>query len=225
MSLGAVDFLMPVSISISNTASAQNAVDATNFTFSTQALGAAHTQRKIAVAVVSNSSTGGRTISSVTVGGVSATSIISADGGSTNTRMTAIYLASVPTGTTGDAVVSHSGSMTSCAISLYRLIGASSTVHDTGSDITESGNALSDTINVVSQGVLIACVNWEGSAGARTTTWTGPTEDVDTTIEGNFTYSSASKLYLTTQTGITITATASGTLAEAALAIASFKPS
>ena len=224
MSIGTIDSLMPVSISVSNTASAQDAVDATNFTFSTQALGAAHTQRKIAVAIASNSSSSGRTISSVTVGGVSATSIISADGGSTSTNIAAIYLASVPTGTTGDVVVSHSAGMGNCSISLYRLIGASSTAHDTGSDIALTGNALSDTMNVVSQGVLIACVDWLGNGAARTTTWTGPTEDVDETIEGNFTYSSASKLYVTTQTGITITATASGTLTAAALAIASFKP-
>ena len=86
---------------VSQTASDGSASNLTAYTFSGLSLGVAATNRKIVV-VVGGFADGGETISSVTVGGISAEPVISQ--AATNTFLE-MWQADVPTGTTGDVVV------------------------------------------------------------------------------------------------------------------------
>jgi len=124
---------------------------------------------------------------------------------------------------TGDIVVTFSSTMLDCAIAVYRLINAGS-AYDVQTDITLTSNAYSVSIDVPASGAAIGTVITGGSA-ARTFVWTGLTEDVDATIESTITYSSASDAFATTQTGLTVTAQASGTTTAGALVVASWGPS
>src|SRR3990167_11105596 len=86
-----------------------SATDLTTYTFSAENLGVAASDRFIVVTITGRSSDGGaRTIDTVTIGGVTATiNIQIANSGSFN----GIATAAVPTGTTGDIVITWSGTM------------------------------------------------------------------------------------------------------------------
>lgn len=221
--------LFPDVVSVSNTASAIVTTDLTTYTHSSQALGEAIADRIIVVHISGFGGSVSRTISSVTIGGGSATEIITAiaNGDGNDTVLSSLYSAKVPTGTTGDVVVVFSGAMDNCAIIVYRLANVSATISDTGSDITLTGNAVSDTLNIPAGGAAIAGVCFLGTA-ARTVSWTNITETsgTDGTIEGNTTRSGAHDTFTSTQTALTLTATASGTLNGngGALVMASFGP-
>lgn len=80
-------------------------------TFSAVPIGAPMSSREVYVAVqISGTSAGPPTISSVTVGGVAATLLRGANSVGNFARL-AIYRAVVTTGTTGDVVVTYSGSL------------------------------------------------------------------------------------------------------------------
>lgn len=191
------------------------------FSFTSKSFGAASSDRQIVVFIAGSGITSGRTISSVTIGGVSATQIVAA----TNNQHAGIWSASVPTGTTGTVTVVWSGAdMTICGCVIYAMTGASTTAHDTGSDITPSGSDMSDTINVAANGAVIAGVHMNQSP-TLTASWTGVTEDVDQAVSGNNTISAAHDEFASTETGRTITATLSASPSIAILCVASWGPS
>lgn len=214
-------------ISKSLTDSAVDSTDTTAYTFAGKSIGAADSNRRIIIAVAGSSVTAGRTISSVTVGGLTATGDVTATSTGFGTNISALYRVVVPTGTTADVVVTFSGSMRHCGISVYRLINAGA-VFNTATDITIGGsNDLSASINIPGGGCAIGSVIGNGSAAVRTWTWTNLTEDVDATIEGATSYTTASDVFTGAQTSRTVTATASGALSAdtGALAIVSYNSS
>lgn len=144
--------------------------------------GAAQADRRI-VAVIHWSEGGThRSLSSATIGGVSATIHVQRghSGGSTGLGC-AIISAIVPTGTTGAVSCSYSGSgVADVSCGIYRLTGlVSGTPTDT--DSAESQGTTSDisvTITVAAEGIVIA--GFTGSTLATSTvTWTGVTEQYD----------------------------------------------
>lgn len=217
-------------VELSQTDADVSAANATEYTFSGKALGAAHTNRKIVVHITfEDTSDAGSTISSVVTGGISAgivsdgsTSAIS-DSGSGDTEISALYIASVPTGTTGDVVVTLNEAVTNCSITIYRLINAATTAYHVQTDNTVTTNALSVSLNIPGFGAAVGGVHFLTGGSPATTTWTGLTEDVDGTVEADVSRSSASGRFASAQTGRTVTATAS-TGVEGALVAASFKP-
>jgi hypothetical protein len=217
--------LTVVPVDISLTDNAVITTDLTTYTFSARALGVAESTRRIAVGITSNISTNGRTISSVTIGGVSASEVVFArsDNGPAST-LAAIWMAEVPTGTTGDVVVTFSAAMGYCTIDIYRLLNASATAYHTATDITATANALSESLNLIANGAAIGVFINGGTTAVRTTTWTNITEQTDRSLtEFNLSASTAANTTATTQT-LTISATASGTIDRFALALASFQP-
>lgn len=92
------------------------------WTFSAVDFGAADSTRCIVVSITANGSTA-KTVTSVTIGGVSAT-IIKQQSSSDWTG--AIAAAIVPSGASGDVVVNLSGNSASCTIGVYRILGLSS---------------------------------------------------------------------------------------------------
>lgn len=184
--------------------------DLTTYTFASQNLGAADPNRWIVVCV-GGAHNAARSISSVTVGGVSATKIVQAEG-STVFRHTSIWVAYVPTGTSGDIVVTWSGAIGRCGYSAYSLITASAptTAFDTQTDLTLTSSYLSVSINRPAGGVIVAStINI--SSTTTSVTWAGTTEDYDekwseTTVSGFSSSSIASG-----SSPLTVTATIAGT--------------
>lgn len=104
---------------------------ATTFTFSGKLIGDAASDREVFVSVASYNQGAARSISSVTIAGVTATAVASqmhAPG--SFCTYAGLWRASVPTGTTGDVVVTFSGTMTGCEIVVYAGYNMASTTPD-----------------------------------------------------------------------------------------------
>ena len=161
---------------VSFTANANSTSNLTNYTFSSQALGTAATGRIIAVVVMgARSSAGARTVSSLTVGGVSAALVVrqTSDNGDAHE----IWEAQVPSGTSGDVVVNFSAAMLSAGVGVYAVYNAKYQEHFTTSS---EGNDLSGTLVIPENSIAIGGGN---SVGGTLGTFVGLTENYDETVE------------------------------------------
>lgn len=152
----------------------------TTYTFASQALGSADAGRLIFLCV------GGRNNypTSVSIGGVGATNLVMTSTGDNNGQ-SSIWVASVPTGTTGTISITMSASSSRILWSAYRAVGYSATPHDTDAQINSSLS-----IDTVPGGVLLACSEVYYSGGARSTSWTGITEYANLLTDGIINHSS-----------------------------------
>jgi hypothetical protein len=152
-------------------ASVVQTANASTYTFASQPFGTASSGRVVVVAISAADGDVG-TISSVTIGGVSASIIVQQ---SSSEVTCGIAAAVVPTGSTGTVVVNTSTSRAECIIGIWAstgLPGAVATDTDSNTDLS----AL--TLTVDPGGFVIAvCAN----NGDRSTTWAGATEDYDVT--------------------------------------------
>ena len=170
---------------------AGDSTDLTTYTYASQNLGTASSDRVVVVAVSGRQSSA-RTITSVTIGGVSATEI-GTRGSSQNPL--GIWMAAVPTGTTGDVVATFSGAMLRSTIILWAVTGgATLSGASSGTDTA--------TVTGVTGGFIIAAANTTGSGA--TFTWTNATERYDAVQESSLATSGADA---TTVGSTTITAT------------------
>ena len=149
-----------------------NASDFTTYTFTAQPLGSASSSRRIVVAVAGRHFSTAISVSSVTIGGVSA-AIDVATGSALNT--VAIASLAVPTGTTGDVVITFSSGSQRCGIAMWTVDGAASTFSAGG---TGTGGA---SVASVAGGCVIAHALNTASEAA---TWTGITKRYEEAIEG-----------------------------------------
>lgn len=207
------------SFALSYLGEAGDGTDLTAYTFASKTLGDAAADRKIIVGVVRDGGSA-RTVSTLTVGGVSA-SLLIAQAGGVNTVSAEMWWATVPTGTTGDIVVTFSGGASRCGINWWRLVGAGAAAYDTGSNTTAGATSLADTLNIPAGGGALAISDNKDNA---TTTWTNLTKrGTDLVIEGTSKMSGADASFAAAQTALAITANYSGS-AEATIAMASFGP-
>ena len=178
----------PAPAAIEFIASTFRTTDAAAFTF-TVSFGPAHAGRKIAVGI-GHRETVLVTISSVTIGGVAAAVIPGTEVAFTASNLSALafYQAAVPNGTTGDIVVTLTGTALRCSIGVWALNNLNSVV-DTGTSIADPA---ADTITVPALGAIIGYASQTHSAPAVTATWSGMTERFDGTVEGNTTHTGAS---------------------------------
>lgn len=152
--------------------------DLTTYTFSSQNTGTAAADRYIIVAIESRSATSGRTISTVTVGGESATQVVQQTNSTSGANVCGLYIVALPTGTSGDVVVTFSGGMARAAIQLYRADDlASATAVDTDNSVA---NAPSVTLTTAA-GFAVGCVF---SQNTTTASWANLTEDSEEAPEG-----------------------------------------
>lgn len=175
-------------------------------------LGTAATDRYILVAVMMGDNTTAVTgITSVTVGGVSAALHQKTGFSAAAPSMGMCFaIAAVPTGTTGDIVVTGTGpaNIDYCDVQWWRLTGLlSATPVATGSDTVASANALAATIATSDGGGIFAATTQV--TAARTVTWTNATERDDAAASNGGTKSAADAA--TTGSSPTITAQYSGT--------------
>lgn len=198
---------------ITFTASAQNATNLATYTFSSLNLGTAYTDRKIIIGIGARAGTS-QTPTSVTVGGVTATHVASVV---QNGSYAGIYIASVPTGTTGNVVVTFPGGMVRAAVGVWsarRL--QSTTATDTA---TDPDNPISQALTMAAGSIGIAVGFTQGTTAH---TWTGFTKNFQEDISDN-NNSSVSGASLARATAGTVTVTMSTSFDEEATAMAVFR--
>ena len=187
-----------MAITRSLTASASSNSDASSYTFSAQAIGAAASDRYVLVGIAARNSSD-VALNSVSIGGVSATSVVSATASGSRA---AFYIANVPTGTTGDVVVTFASTMLRCAIGVWRVDGLTSTTPTDST--TNTTDPFAANINISAGGAAFGLAY---TNGAQTSiSWTNLTSDAsifNATWEANACFASAE--FATQQTALTLT--------------------
>ena len=190
----------------------------TVFTFTDHAIGAATNAREVVVAITANNSSNARTLSSVTIGGITATIHVSGAYDPGEHPRVHLVSAPVPTGTTGTIVVTYSGNMGDCAVNVYRMTGhRSATPFGTVTDTSFLG-APSGNLNIPDKGCALAgMVNINA---ATAITWAGLTEDYDADSTDGERFSAAHDQHMHKDSALTVSAT--GGSASALIAAASW---
>lgn len=194
------------------------------YTFSGKSFGTASSDRYIIVGIQGGiNTTGGQTISSVTIGGVTATLVVQLQTSITNVSVrSALFIAAVPTGTTGDVVVTWAGTMLHCGIGIFAVTGLqSSTPTATATSGAQPGNV---SINCARDGFIVANTGaYDATPGAGLSTWTNLTERYDAQMESLGAVTGASDNFSTTQTGLSITCTNAISVDALAMVAAAFR--
>lgn len=149
--------------------------DLTTYTFTAMTIGTAASDRR--VHVIAFASNGGVTLSSATIGGVSAT--INVQAATASSGQMAIITANVPTGTTADVALTWSAGQTRCGAMAWYSTGLTSDAALATASATTNGATMTLTGSV--NGGFALGGAW-ANGGSSTCTWTGspsPTEDVD----------------------------------------------
>lgn len=202
----------PASISFIGTT--DDSTNQTTYTFAGAAIGAADATRRVVVAFHWYST--GISISSATIGGVSATihaQVQSSPG--TNGGHCGLLSALVPTGTTATIAVTLSGAATRAEIGVFRAINETvASPFAMATDATISSGHVDPNVNTGNGGWVICCAGLatNGATGA-TAAFTGVTEDYDAPSAESATrlYSGGHANAMTGETPRTITVTFSGT--------------
>lgn len=183
-------------IDLSYTASSFDAVDRTAYTFAGQAFGAAASGRKILVSISTRSGSAlPLALSTVTIGGVAATILQENPLNSFNRH--AFTIADVPSGTTGDVVVTFVGGVINCSVAVYRLIGASGTVSTQYTDIADPFTVSAD---IPAGGAAFGIFSTNTTEAP---TMTNLTKDASSIVDA-YGVAFASEAFATAQTGLTI---------------------
>ena len=167
-----------------------NATTLTTYTFTGASIGTAASDRIVFVAV-SATGVSGVTLSSVTIGGNSA-SLINTGSAGFGTLGNA-YL-NVASGTTADIVVTLSGSQNRCSVDVYAVYGSSGAPYDTDLLVQPSTvSTLDTTVNIPANAVAI--YSFAASGGTVTSSYSSATENYDGLVGGSSTSrSGATKL-------------------------------
>lgn len=208
--------VLPVSVSgVDNTFSGS---DASTYTFSARSFGAEDASRILAVGITAQRIGSPSGVSSVTIGGVSATVFRAQQTGNANDHTTELWGAQVPTGTTGDVVVNFSTAHLRCSIAIFRVLNASMTIPSSNGASVSSGVGVSAAVTVPVNGAAIAVV---GNNGNTTYTWSNITEYCDFTNESNA-FSAACDAY-PAGSSLTATATQASDSSPQALVVVAFQ--
>jgi len=159
----------------------------TSFTFSGEAIGAEASDRIIVIGITARKNgTGARSLSSATIGGITATKHVELQNSGDNSGYTAWISAAVPSGTTATIILNFSASMFRCSIGVYVTTGMNATPTDTDSTVTDN-SALN--LSYVDGGVVVGVAT--SIANAAAAAWTNLTEKYDASMSGDTTYSGA----------------------------------
>ena len=193
-----------------NTANDSSTSSATTYTFSSQSLGTADSSRIIVVTVGMGVNNANRTINSVSVAGEAMSLRVGAvcDNSGIENFRAEIWSVALASGTSGDVVVTLSGSIGSnrgVAISVYSLTGGvavapSATAPDSDDDSTTA--QLSGNVNTQTAGYVIGVGTAFKVSG--TAAWGGLTEAIDMRT-GNVVQTVANLAPASTSSPLTIT--------------------
>lgn len=177
--------------------------DLTTYTFTAAAIGTASPNRAVVI-VAATVGAALRTISTVTIGGVSASLVKQQTQGFSDTEM---WIAAVPTGTTGDIVVTYSAGTLRCGVGVWAVYNLQSMTALTTSGSTASPNSLN--LNTTANSIVIAGCGT--TSGGTSFSWAGVTERYDADFD--ITQTGGDATISTPETPRTITATVgAGTL-------------
>lgn len=166
----------PATPAIAFVACTQDASDLTTYTFSSASVGTAAATRITVVGVLGEDSAADFTVSTVTVGGDSATKAV--EEGSGLTVDAAMFYLSNSTGTSEDIVVTFSEQVTSAVICVWSVTDANASPAHWAGGRTTGGAAMNVDHFTKATGVSAgACVN---ATAASSVTWAGLTERADT---------------------------------------------
>ncbi len=186
--------------------------NASSYSLASVAIGTAAADRIVFALVTwaSDSSTQ-VTISSATIGGVSATAHAHVTTVASDAIGSAIISAAVPTGTTATIAITLSGSGGSLDVGVLAVTGLASQTPHASSTATTAAGACSTTVNVPAGGFVLACANFADEVSG--TTWVGATARYDeSNTDGSAERTTgASEASLTVQTGRTVSATSVNT--------------
>ena len=173
--------------------------DLTEYTFANVSFGSAASDRFIIVQVAARGVGTTRTLNSATIGGVSATisvQLSNTSGG--NTTVSAIIIAAVPNGTTGDVVLTFDTTMLRAGMGAYETNSVNISANDSDSS---PDNDPSGSINVSAGGIALG-----GGFNARfapSAVHSGLTERYDDDLE-TFTHTGASDAFASTQSPLSV---------------------
>lgn len=200
----------------------QSAVNTANqqvYTFSSQNLGTASSDRYIIVSVLGrDSGTGGTSVTAVSVAGVSADLVVNRSNNAVNSSVAALYIAAVPSGTSGDIVITFNTTMVNAAYIAYRATGIEVLSVDSDSSVADDPSV---NLDVPVGGFAIGSgVSVSASAG-----WSGLVEDVDVLLEGAAIYTGANDEFPSGASGQSIMIDFAGTPVDSVGVFASWEPS
>lgn len=176
-----------VSATVEFVTSLTNTANQSSYTFTSASLGAEGGNRRVLVTVSAGANTGPFNATNVSVAGVSASLLVSRNA-TTETVYSAIWLAVVPTGTTGNIVVTFNGTVSRMGIAVY---AARNLTSDTPQATNTALQATNISVTGTSAGFVVGQAT-NNTTSAATYTWAGATEDWDTRIESALISSSAS---------------------------------
>jgi len=195
-----------------------SSINSSGTTYSAQNFGAASSDRYIVVILAARVAA---TISTITIGGVSAT--ITLQQAQSSNRI-GIAIAAVPTGTSGDISFTLSGgTLFRSLISVYRVTGIDAAAAFATASATTNNGTMSVTIPA--DGIVIGgAMSFSTASGAFT--WTNLTEDSDILVNGTTGLGTGSDAFSTLQTSRSISANNTGTSPSDFVAVvASWSPS
>jgi len=168
-------------------------------TFNSVSIGAASSDRVIALYIGGGFSGADQYVSSVTIGGISASEAVRTNGGS-NFRHNSIWYATVPTGTTATIVVNASYSSTNnLLVFVSRIVDLNSTTPvATASDYTDAqsvGPERSVNLDAVYNNSVVFAGYGVGGSAATNTDWSGSMNLTEEDFQnvGNSSYTIAQK--------------------------------
>lgn len=205
--------------SISYITSTFDDTNLTTYTFSSVSFGAS-AGRSLVIVGVSGRQGSNIQVSSVTIGGSSATLITRSD---SDNACTGIYAAAA-TGTSGNVVVTFSGGADAAAIGVWAAYNLKSTTAFAAfSDRAATGaTSLPGDVNTPANGIVVS-VGSINSSTLRTVTWTGVTERYEGAFASTRTYTGGDFTTTVAETPRSIYYTASGTTNNIAISSASWE--
>jgi hypothetical protein len=190
------------------------------YTFSSQAIGTAAASRRIIVGAFGRSNAA-VTLTSITVGGVTATVVASAtDNDGIVFLRSDLAIVDFPAGTSASIVVTYSsaGSLARASIGVwaaYDLLSATPT--DTANN---NSDPMSAAIDVSAGGIIVGFATSDATA---THTWTNLTERFDEAVEGISSHTGASDAFAAGETNRTITADPSAATTNQTLVLGAWR--
>lgn len=205
--------------SISYITAVNDTVSRTTYSFTGVSIGSAVSNRLVVVAANPNGSSV-TSISSMTIGGVSATLAVQTQ---TDNGVSSIWFAVVPTGTTATIALTCNAAASRCRIAVYRVVDASNTTLPYSTNSSAAASVLSRSVEVqtITGCVVVAASAVEGGGGTNWSSGVTENNDAATGVSTrNFAVASAD---VVSGGALSITATASaGVTRNIALTAASF---
>ena len=165
---------------VTYTTTANSTVNQSVYTFSSQDISTAAANRTVIVGVVCHADALGA-ITSVTIGGNTATEVVYSQGPAAASEECGIYTYALTTGTTADIVVTISGSPHRCQIGVWAAYG----IGDSDDTVTDIVLPFSQSITLSEGGVAVA-VSMNNVPGGNVTSWGSDfTERYDVFVEPN----------------------------------------